>query len=355
MGTKRFRDYDDYHDELKKRTEETIGGNYINIFQPDAKLPFWKDAEGDHALDIIPYRSSENHPNYGPNKPVYKVEIWVHKRVGPEKGDYICLRNYGEDCPLCDARKEELESENPRKKITDALKGSQRCLYNVVVYTNNQEEKGVQVWEASSYLAESKFVEVAKNKRTGERIPFADPDKGKTVTFTIKGKNKNKTLTGIVFEDRPSVIPDDILDEAFTIEDYLKKPTFEELASVAKAVLAGIVSDDDDDQPETPPRRERGSSRSDDSEQQETRVGRERREQSEAQDVPGKHEEPEPETRRSRREETSEEPSEGRRSRREEPEQESEPEGRRSRRSEESSEPENSDGPPPSRRLRRRE
>jgi hypothetical protein len=255
MAKSRFRSQGNYHEELEKRTEEAISGNYTTIFKPDAKLPFWKDSEGDHALDIIPWISSENHPNYQANKPVYKVEVWVHKRVGPEKGDYICLRNYGEDCPLCEARNDEMAKESPRKKITDSLKGSQRCFYNVVVYTNNQEDKGVQIWEASSYLAESRFKETAKNKRTGVRIAYADPDKGKTITFTVEGKMTSKNIAGIVFEDRPSPIDDEILDEAFTIEDYLVKPNPEDLEKIAKIILGGAL-DPEDEEPE-PPKRQR--------------------------------------------------------------------------------------------------
>lgn len=250
----RFRQSSDYSAELKQRTEESTSGNYTTIFKSDAKLPMWKDAEGDHAADIIPWISSENHPNYKEGVPVYKVELWVHKRVGPEKGDYICLRNYGEDCPLCDARTDELAADSPRQKITDSLKGSQRCLYNVIVYTDNQEEKGVQIWEASSYLAENPFKATAKNKRTGERIAYADPDKGKTVTFTVEGTMKSKKINGIVFEDRPDIISDEILDEAYVIEDYLVKPDVEELEKIAKIILGGAL-DDDSPEPEPPQRR----------------------------------------------------------------------------------------------------
>jgi len=334
----KFRSTEGYHEELKNRTDETVGGNYTNIFVKDTDLIFWKDKEGDHALDVIPWISSENNPNYKAGVPVYKVEIWVHKRVGPEKGDYICLRNYGEDCPLCDAKAEEMAKENPRKKVVEALKGSQRCLYNVVVYTDNQEQNGVQIWEASSYLAEGPFKDTAKNKRTGERIPYSDPDRGKTITFTIAGKNKNKKLAGIVFEDRPEPISDEILDMAYTIEDYLIKPEVEDLKLIAKAVLSGIS--DEDDEPEAPVRTRRGKEDS----------GRE-----------------EPEPRRSSREEEEPPPRRGRRTEEEsgglneesygggrEHQKEEEPEPRRGRRSEEP-EKKTEDEPPPTRRLRRRD
>jgi hypothetical protein len=122
------------------------------------------------------------------------------------------------------------------------------------VYTDNQEDKGVQIWEASSYLAENPFKETAKNKRTGERIAFADPDKGKTVTFTVRGKMTAKKIDGIVFEDRPDIISDEILDEAVNIEDFLEKPSVEVLEAIAKVVLGGGM-DDREEEPDPPKRR----------------------------------------------------------------------------------------------------
>jgi hypothetical protein len=299
----RFRESVGYSEELKTRTEEAIGGNYITIFKKGSSLPFWKDVEGDHALDIIPWISSKNHPNYPEGKHVYKVELWVHKRVGTEKGDYICLRNYGEDCPLCDARNEELSKEFPRKKVADALKGSQRCLYNVVVYTDNQEDKGVQIWEASSYLAENPFKETAKNKRTGERIAFADPDKGKTVTFTVRGKMTAKKIDGIVFEDRPDIISDEILDEAINIEDFLEKPSVEVLEAIAKVVLGGGM-DDREEEPD-PPKRRRSVEQEEEGEEEKPAPRRKRPEPDEEEE--GEEEKPAPRRKRPEPDEEEEE------------------------------------------------
>lgn len=334
MAKSRFRSAAGYSEEMKQRTEEQSGGNYISVFKDGSNLPMWKDTEGDHALDIIPYLASKNHPHHAAGKHVYKVELWVHKRVGPEKGDYICLRNYGEDCPLCEAKSEEMEKPSPRKKIVDSLKGSQRCFYNVVVYTNNQEEKGVQIWEASSYLAENPFRDVAKNKRTGERIAYADPDKGKTVTFTITGKGTGKKLSGIVFEDRPAPIDDEILDEAYTIEDYLVKPSYEELAKIGKIILSGVLDNDEDSEPEPPKRRRDADPPPHDDEDA---------------PPPRKRREPEPEP--------QEEEAPPRRRMREpepEPEQEDAPPPRRRREPEPEPEPA-PDEPPPTRRMRRRD
>jgi len=42
----RFRESGGYSEELKTRTEEAVGGNYITIFKKGGNLPFWKDVEG---------------------------------------------------------------------------------------------------------------------------------------------------------------------------------------------------------------------------------------------------------------------------------------------------------------------
>ena len=355
MAKSKFRSHGNYREELKERTDETLSGNYTTIFKSDSNLPFWKDTEGDHALDIIPWLSSENHPNYKADKPVYKVEIWVHKRVGPEKGDYICLRNYGEDCPLCEARVEELSKESPRKKVADSLKGSQRCLYNVVVYTDNQEDRGVQVWEASSYLGESQFKDTAKNKRTGERIAYSDPDKGKTVTFTVAGKMTSKKITGIVFEDRPAPIDDEILDEAYVIEDYLIKPTPEELEKIAKAVLGGM--DYDDDEPVPPKRTRRGQEDEEDAPPPRRRKAPPVEEEPEEEEPPPRRKKPAPKEEEPEEEEEAPPPRRRKAPPVEEEEEEAPPPRRKkpAPKEEPEDEPEEEDdAPPPTRRMRRR-
>jgi len=260
MAKSRFRKTGGYTEELKKRTEQSTGGGFITIFRDDLNLPIWKEPkEGDVGIDIIPYIASANHPQAKECAPVYKLELWVHTRVGPEKGDYVCLRNFGQECPLCQARYDELASANPRKKIADDLKGSHRAIYNVVVVTNEKEEaKGVQIWTASTYLAEQHFQSTAKNRKTGEKIPFSCPDTGRTIWFTVEGSKLTKAFAGITLEERPEPISDDILDAAFTLEECIIIPKKSDLQKIAE-IIVGSGNLDDDDLPDPPSRRGRST------------------------------------------------------------------------------------------------
>lgn len=254
MAKSRFRQAKGYSEALKKRTEQSSTGGYITIFKDN--LPMFKEPkEGDVGIDIIPYLATENHIQALEGEHVYKLELWTHQMVGPEKGNYVCLRNFGNDCPLCDARYEEMASESPREEITKSLKGSRRVIYNVLV--SGEEDKGVQIWTASTYLAEDPFKASAKNRKTGEKIPFACPDTGRTIWFTCQGSQLSKEFAGIDMEERDEPISDAILDQAFELEECIIIPKAEELEKIAKVILGGGT--DEEGEPDPPSRRRRGT------------------------------------------------------------------------------------------------
>ena len=258
MAKSRFRSTKGYTQALKDRTEQSGSGGYVNIFKSDLNLPMFKEPkEGDVGIDIIPYLATENNPQYPTDAQVYKLELWVHQMVGPDKGNYICLRNFNEECPLCEARWKELAEESPREEVTRMLKGSHRVIYNVVVA--GEEDKGVQIWTASTYLSENPFKDHARNRKTGERIPYACPDTGRTIWFTCKGTGLSKEFAGISMEERPEPISDEILDQAFELEEIIDIPSAETLQKIAKVVLGGGTGKIDDDEPDPPPRRARPS------------------------------------------------------------------------------------------------
>lgn len=264
MAKSKFRKAAGYSEALKKRTEQAASG-FITIFKDNLNLPLYKEPkEGDVGIDIIPYLASANHFQAEEGEPVYKLEVWVHQRVGPEKGDYVCLRNFGEECPLCEARYREMAEESPRQDVVDGLKGSQRAIYNVVIVSDSKEEdKGVQIWTSSTYLGEQNFQKTAKNRKTGEKIPFSCPDTGRTIWFTVQGSKFSKEFAGITLEERPEPISDAILDDVFILEDCLVIPKESDLEKIAKIVL-GSGASKERDEPDPPSRRGRRPSRNED-------------------------------------------------------------------------------------------
>ena len=310
MAKSRFRQAKGYSEALKKRTEQSSSGGFITIFKDGMNLPLYKEPkDGDMGIDIIPYLATDKNPHAQEGEPVYKLELWVHQMVGPEKGNYVCLRNFNRDCPLCDARYEEMASDSPREEISNSLKGSHRVIYNVVVA--GEEDKGVQVWTASTYLAEEPFKASAKNRKTGEKIAFACPDNGRTIWFTCQGSKFSKEFAGISLEEREEEISEDILDQAFELEECIIIPDAKDLEKIAKVVLGGGTGTKEEDPPDPPSRTRRGK---DDEDPSPSKRGRREEPADEYEDHPEEEEAP-PRRTRMKKDEPEEEEAPPRRQR----------------------------------------
>jgi len=228
--------------DLEKRVKESherkdMGGTGQGIFSSEAPFQKWKCSEDDHELDFIPWEIEEepNVPKYNGLKEgevAHCIDVYVHQSVGPNNDRYICpQRNYGLPCPICEERDELLDEgydyQHPKVKATGA---SRRCIYNVWVHDSLKEQKvGPQVWEVAHWFIEKHISSLARNAKRGTYVPFADPDEGKTFSFTKSGKQRNTEYTGLKFVDRDEPIPDEIVDSAYAIEKYLYLPTYEEM------------------------------------------------------------------------------------------------------------------------------
>jgi hypothetical protein len=224
--------------QMAKRTEESFGrkdssGKYKNIFKEGTDVKLWKCTEDFHSLDIIPFLAGKNHPQEKPGTATYLVDLWVHQRVGPNEDSYVCpARNYSERCPICEYANT-LRSQGASDEEIRAISPKRRVVYNVVCYdTAKEEQKGVQIWEASHFLTEKNFLAISRSPRGGGFIPFADPDDGKTVSFTREGSGINTKYLGFQFSDRDYVISDETLDEARVLDDLIHVPSYEELKEV---------------------------------------------------------------------------------------------------------------------------
>ena len=74
-----------------------------------------------------------------------------------------------------------------------------------------------------------------KKSRKGGRdkiTNFVDEKEGKSINFTIepaKGQNDYPEFVGHSFDDRDYVIDNELLDQAFTLDDIVHKPSYEEI------------------------------------------------------------------------------------------------------------------------------
>ncbi len=239
-------------DRLQKRvqtSQERSKGQRKNILKGEIEVPLLYLKDGDHILDVIPYYAGKHDPLAREGDPTYTFEYWVHNNVGPNKAWYLCLAEmFNKPCPVCEHR-DKLRDKGAKEKVWKALFPKRRNLYNVICYDRGEEKKGVQILDASWHYLEKKLASISKKKarrgKGGGTINFADPYKGRTITFEIeppKSKNDYPSWEGHAFEDRDYEIDDDTLDSAVVLDEAIVIPSYKE---VEKAYWGGKDKDSD--------------------------------------------------------------------------------------------------------------
>lgn len=151
----------------------------------------WVPGDGEHRVVIIPYEisSGRNSPFRNKwNRPFssreltetdlwdYKLTIFIH-RDPPE----LCMKSFDEECPRCEW--------SPAFKI---------AVYNVVVLDSKEDRrKGIQVWQAPHASIEDALTERARDKKTGEIIPYGFPEEGYAVYFEKTGSGLAREYTEV--------------------------------------------------------------------------------------------------------------------------------------------------------------
>jgi len=229
-------------------------GMYGNIYK--GEVSEWYPANDEHELVIIPYQVGSNENSSFRNKwnrPFskeeikdgecwdYKLTIMVHGNVGPNKDNVLCLGTFDEPCPRCEEvaalreKKDKLEDDGKSTKEIDELIGSlakrKRALYNVVILNDKKEnKKGVQLWQAPHQSIEDTLTERARNKKTGEIIPYGFPEEGYSIWFEKEGSGLATKYTGVSLEE--SGVKEDDLDEwyeqAYDLEDIIEVLSYDE-------------------------------------------------------------------------------------------------------------------------------
>lgn len=248
-------------DKLKEKTEQSVknkgnevGRSYLNFSKLDAdadELPIFKQKKGINSIDIIPFWvATDNHPTTKKGEPDYKMEIYVHKNLGPNRDKLVlCLAEmYGKPCPVCEERKR-LKEDGADDDLIKKLYAQRRVVYNVIDLDN--EDKGIQIFDVSYYDFERNIVDEIADE-DGTIVP-SDLDEGKTIVF--KGKDSKykghafiKILEGSFgFEDREEAYDEEIVDDAFALDELLIVPDYDEVKKLINAVGEEDDFEDDDE------------------------------------------------------------------------------------------------------------
>ena len=227
---------------LKTRhnTPAKQSGRYPTFFKKDkipAGIGFFVSKEGEHIIDIIPFKAGPDMPFGEDDSPVteegeldYILDLEVHMNIGNMKEPFICpYVNFGQPCPICEYMN---ESGRLEKEEWTALKTKRRAVYLVWVHDSIEEEKkGLQIFHASHFLMEEKLEEIAKIPKGGGYIEFSDYDEdGMSIAWTHKGIKRDTRYIGHKLIERERQIPDKLLDLSFPLDQIVHMhPSYEEI------------------------------------------------------------------------------------------------------------------------------
>jgi hypothetical protein len=269
--TSKIRSRKNLQEDLLKRSQESYDkkdetGRFGTYFKAKSELndmEFWKCSEAEHQIDIIPWLAGNNYPSKSydikEGDIAIVLDLWIHYNVGPNEDSVVCpARNYSNPCPICEHVNELRKEEDSDDDVIKEKLPKRRSVYQIVCYDSNEEEsKGVQIWEVSHYFMERHLTELSQKPKRGGFIPYADPDEGKQIYFKRKGQGQfNTEYMAHQFLDRDYVIDDDILDMAIPLDEAIIVLNYEELKNKYWGGSEEEATDPDDEaKPEAKPSR----------------------------------------------------------------------------------------------------
>lgn len=221
---------EDKYNNLRTRTKrnyqekDNYGGK--KFFVVPEGTNFFELKKGVNKFDIIPYIvGTDKHPDLEKGEADYLLPIWVHRSIGPGKGDYVCpAKNYSKPCPICEEYDILLKEGETEEDDLNSLKAKQRVLYNVM-----GEDGELYLFHQSYFLFEKELLSEAMDDEEGELLLFSSPDNGYTIQFRdtqTKGLERFKKFRLI---ERKSPIPEQILEEAHSLDSLLIISSYDEL------------------------------------------------------------------------------------------------------------------------------
>lgn len=179
-GSSRYQ-YRGRSDEEVSRRANQSSGRYDSYLTKDVTT--FKARVGENTVRIIGWLNGAD-PEYDKMAEKYGthwgVDGKIHRNVGVDDGTYLCLKMFGEDCPICNLYQEDGD---------DKLKISDRIFCWVVDRDN--EKAGVQFWNLP--LGSSKDISAISKVRgrgsdAGAAVMIDHPEEGYDLIFDREGE-----------------------------------------------------------------------------------------------------------------------------------------------------------------------
>lgn len=216
----------------------------LNVFKEEPstkKCPVTK-------LDILPYSVEEkNHPDKAimpEDNTWYGREFKIHRNIGGENAQVVCLSTINKKCPICIAVAEMRQNEESSKEDIDALKARKRSVYFVIPRDHKELEEKVHIWDISPYLFQDLLDEELLADDDNQRFP--DLENGLTLHIRFSeekfGKNVFAEAARIDFKEREEEIDEAEVEDLPDILTILNILSYEEL----EAKFLGIEDEEEE-------------------------------------------------------------------------------------------------------------
>lgn len=230
-----------------ERQANKASGSYDRMFKEQYKE--FKPTEGDHRIRIMPptFEGAEH----------YALPIYVHREVGPDNQQYLCLSKMKQEpCPVCEEYAR-ARREGEDEKYTKKLRPSERRVAWVI--DRNHEDEGPLVYNMPVGKQDKRICAVAKDQETGETLWLDDPDKGYDIFFKRTGTRLNTDYTGHAPGRRESPLSrDEATQEAWLkyinkhpLDETLLYYDYDHIATAASGSVSRKEQAEDDDGPST--------------------------------------------------------------------------------------------------------
>jgi hypothetical protein len=286
-----------FRDRVRQRAKEAEKKGGQGIFKDGVEFESFKAKKGTFELDFIPFwMKHKNLEDIPAGEMWYRYQILVHHNIGTSKKKIVCPRTIGEKCPICEYRNELMKTPGYDKEEAKALGVQKQELYNVIDRSSGKDD--ILLWRVARGNF-GDFLEEEIRSSTDEAIgAFAEPVEGYTVKvrFSEETFNKNTFFSAnrIDFIPRDYDYPDEIVDEAYQLDEIINILPYEELLLLFDGEDLPAASSEGDGSPEEKPKEERSSRRTTRSSREEEKEEKEEKQERSRTRSSSRKEEPEP-------------------------------------------------------------
>lgn len=236
----------------KKFMEKESSGFTASFLKIPQGASIYQLKVGKASLDIIPYTVGKGNPNADEDMLYWERLFWVHRNVGPNQNTYICpAKTANKPCPICDDRARILRSD-PDEQDMETMKNLAPKEWLITQFIDrNNEDKGIQLLPLSYHRFANTVQEgAAAGDEDDHWENFWHPVGGKTLRVQWGedsiGRQKFIRALTVLFKDRED-LEDDVMDQAFCLDDLLIIPDYKKLKAVYTAAAPAEEEEDEED------------------------------------------------------------------------------------------------------------